>query len=155
MNKILCPTRGGEASQINQDKAIEIAAERGWKIVFLYVSNVGFLRNLRTAMMEKQILNDLDDMGEFILSMAQERAEKKNVESEICLKHGVFFTALKEAAEEYETGAVFLGSSAEDEGYTTKGYLDNLVEHVCEFADLEIIIARKGKIVKHVQKTNP
>lgn len=155
MKKILCPTRGGEGSYINQDKAIEIAAERGLDILFLYISNVGFLLNLRTPLMAKVIQNGLDDLGEFILTIAQERAEKKNVTADICLKHGIFFNALKETIEENDIETLFMGSSSEDEGFTTTEYLDNLIEHVHEFADLEIVVARKGKIIKQVQKTNP
>ena len=152
MKKILCPTRGGEDSYINQDKAIEIAAERGLDILFLYVSNVGFLLNLRTPMMAKVIQNDLDDLGEFILTIAQERAEKKNVTTEICLKHGIFFNALRETIEENDIEALFLGSSSEDEGFTTTGYLDNLIDQIYEFANIETIVALKGKIIKHIQK---
>ena len=105
-------------------------------------------------MMAEVIQNDLDDLGEFILTIAQERAEKKNVTADICLKHGIFFNALRETIEENDIATLFLGSSSADEGFTTTDYLDNLIEHVHEFADLEIIVAQKGKIIKQVQKTN-
>ena len=151
MEKILCPTRGGEESYPNQDKAIEIASERGCELLFLYVSNVNFLLNLRTPMMVKNIQEDLDDMGEFLLTMAQERAEKNNTRAQICLKHGVFHQALTEVIKEEHVHTLFLGSSGEDKGLTTEGYMSGLVDKLrSEFEDLEIIIARDGKIIRHV-----
>jgi len=154
MEKILCPTRGGEESYANQDKAIEIAAERGCEVLFLYVSNVNFLLNLRTPMMVKNIQNDLDDMGEFMLTMAQERAEKQDVKAQICLKRGVFFQALSEVIKEYQIKTIFLGSSGEDKGLTNQDYMSGLVDKLrSEFENLEIIIALEGKIVRHVGET--
>jgi hypothetical protein len=151
MEKILCPTRGGEESYANQDKAIEIAAERDCEVLFLYVSNVNFLLNLRTPMMVKNIQNDLDDMGEFMLTMAQERAEKQDVKAQICLKRGAFFQALSEVIKEYQIKTIFLGSSGEDKGLTTEDYMSGLVDKLqSEYEDLEIIIALEGQIVRHV-----
>lgn len=153
MEKILCPTRGGEESYPNQDKAIEFAAQRGCEILFLYVSNVNFLLNLRTSMMVKNIQNDLDDMSEFMLTMAQERAERKNVRAQICLKRGAFFQALADVIREYEIKTVFLGSSGEDKGLTNEDYMSGLVNKLrSDFDGLEIIIALEGEIVRHVDE---
>ena len=149
--KILCPTRGGEASYSNQDKAIEIAAERGCSIVFLYVSNINFLLNLRSPMMAKNIQEDLDDMGEFLLTVAQERAEKKNVKAEIVLKHGGFYNALKDVIEEERISTLLIGSSVDDKGYTTSEYLNHLVGKIREISNVEIFITNQGEIVKHVK----
>lgn len=147
----MCPTRGGEESYPNQDKAIEIAVERGAEILFLYVSNVNFLLNLRTPMMVKSIQDDLEDMGEFMLTMAQERAEKRGVKADICLKRGVFHDALVETIKKNEIQTLFLGSSGEDSGLTTEGYLSGLVDKLrSEIEELEIIIARAGRIIRHV-----
>ncbi|MEA3339900.1 MAG: universal stress protein [Chloroflexota bacterium] len=43
MGKILCATRGGEASYRTQDAAIELAKERGDTLLFLYVVDLHFL----------------------------------------------------------------------------------------------------------------
>jgi hypothetical protein len=151
MEKILCPTRGGEESYANQDAAVQIANERGCEILFLYVSNVDFLLNLRTPMMVKNLQDDLDDMGEFLLTIAQERAEEKDVKAEICLKHGVFYAALCEVINEFKIPTLFLGSSGEDSGYTDEDYMSGLVNKLREdFEDLEIIISLEGRIVRHV-----
>ena len=43
MGKILCATRGGEASYRAQDAAIALAKERGDTLLFLYVVDLHFL----------------------------------------------------------------------------------------------------------------
>ena len=153
MSKILCPTRGGEESHANQDKAIEIAADRNDEILFLYVSNINFLLSLRSPMMVKNIQNDLDDMGEFLLTIAQERAEAKQVKADISLKQGAFYTALSEVIKERHIETLFLGSSDEQKGYTDEGYMTDLVKKLrADFENLEIIISFEGEIVQHVGK---
>ena len=44
MKKILCATRGGEASLRTQDAVIAMAQETGATILFLYVVDVEFLK---------------------------------------------------------------------------------------------------------------
>jgi hypothetical protein len=151
MKKILCPTRGGEESYPNQDKAVQIASARGWEIMFLYVSNVDFLQNLRTPRMVQNLQDDMEDMGGFLLTMAQERAKKQHVEAKICLKRGVFHQALSEVIKDQEITTLFLGSSGEDQGVTTTGYLSDLVDKLRgKYSSLEIIIAMNGEIIRHV-----
>lgn len=152
MNRILCPTRGGEDSYKNQDTAIELAKERGWNLTFLYVSNVDFLLNLSSPMMVKSIQDDLDDMGEFLLTIAQERAEKQGVQADITLEHGVFFDALKKTITEQDIDTLMLGSSQENEGHTNRSYLDDLIDHILNFKKIEIIVTYEGQILKHVNK---
>jgi hypothetical protein len=43
MAKILCATRGGEASYRTQDAAVALAKERGDELVFLFVADISFL----------------------------------------------------------------------------------------------------------------
>jgi hypothetical protein len=45
MDVILCATRGGEASLQTQRRAIEMAKERGAKIIFIFVVDVHFLEH--------------------------------------------------------------------------------------------------------------
>ena len=40
MGLILCATRGGEASYLTQQEAINLAKDRGDEIVFLYIINL-------------------------------------------------------------------------------------------------------------------
>jgi hypothetical protein len=72
MTTILRPTRGGEASYPNQDRAIKLAKERDADLLLLYVANVHFLDRLAGPVIV-DVETELEEMGEFLLALAQER----------------------------------------------------------------------------------
>ena len=144
---ILCPTRGGPGSYKNQDKAIEIAAERGCKLVFLYVSGIAFSRHLISPIVLQNIQDDLEDMGEFLLAMAQERAEKQNVVADTMIKQGVFSKALLESISELDVSTLIVGSPDRGQGLMTEEYLENLANLIHETKEIEIILLKKGEVV--------
>ena len=49
MSTILCATRGGEQSYATQDAAIALAKERRARLVYIYVTDVDFLRRTHAA----------------------------------------------------------------------------------------------------------
>ncbi|MBN1681583.1 MAG: universal stress protein [Anaerolineae bacterium] len=122
MNVILCATRGGEASIKTQERAIEMTKERGGRLVFIFVSDARFLDKYsapRVPGMDEEMKN----MGEFLLLMAKERAEKAGVESDYVVREGDFKTALVEAAKEVGASLIVLGRPADD-NLTTLEYLE-------------------------------
>lgn len=145
-NMILCPTRGGEGSYPNQDRAISIAQERGVGVMFLYISNVEFL-DLTAAPVLVDIEHEMDEMGEFMLAMAQERAEKAGVPASATIKHGHFRDALIEVIEEFQIETVVLGSSAGGTGVVTKNYVEDLVDEIGGRTGVEFIVVDQGEIV--------
>jgi nucleotide-binding universal stress UspA family protein len=78
MGKILCATRGGEASYRAQDRAITLARQRGDSLIFLYVIDTHFL-DKTAAPIVVDVGNQLQNMGEFLLAMAREKAESQGV----------------------------------------------------------------------------
>jgi len=122
MDVILCATRGGEASQRTQEAAIGLAKDRGAKIVFIFVSDVGFL-NRFSAPRVPSMEEEMEHLGEFLLLLAKERAEKAGVEADYMVKTGGLEQALIEAAEECGASLVVLGRPAED-SVTTIEYLE-------------------------------
>lgn len=146
-NRILCPTRGGKASYANQDRAIALAKEREAELLFLYVSNVKFL-GLTSLPFIVDIETELDEMGEFILTMAQERADKAGVQAEITVERGVFHEVLKAVVQEHQISTVVLGSSKEGTGFTTEEYVQKLGETVSREMDVEFIVLRDGEVQK-------
>ena len=150
MDTILCPTRGGEASIPNQQRAIAIAKERGSELIFLHISNVEFLDNFASPVLV-DMEAELENMGEFLLAMAQERAEKAGVQADTVVCHGVFREALKKVIEERQVTTVVLGSSPEDMGSMDKEYLSDLVQWIIREAPAEIFIVLEGEIVDHIQ----
>jgi nucleotide-binding universal stress UspA family protein len=146
-NTLLCPTRGGEASYPNQDQAIELAKERDAHLIFLYVSNVHFL-DLIAAPKVFDIEAELDEMGEFLLIMAQERAAKAGVEADTIVRRGEFRETLKEVIEEYQVTTVVLGAAGKETSVLTQEYIDTLSEELCSETGTEFIVVHQGEIVK-------
>jgi nucleotide-binding universal stress UspA family protein len=123
MSVVLCATRGGEASIQTQKRAVEIAKERGEKLIFIFVADTRFLEHYtapRVPAMEEEIVK----MGEFLLLMAKERAEKAGVEADFTVRSGQFKASLIDAAKEFEASVVVLGRPA-DNNITTIEYLEN------------------------------
>ena len=146
-NRILCPTRGGRASYANQDRAIALAKEREAELLFLYVSNVKFL-GLTSLPFIVDIETELDEMGDFILTMAQERADKAGVQAEITVERGVFHEVVKTVIKEHEINTVVLGSSQAGTGFTTEEYVQKLGETISQEMGVEFIVLRDGEIQK-------
>jgi nucleotide-binding universal stress UspA family protein len=146
MKKILTPTRGGEASQPNQDRAIQIAKEQGAELNFLYIADVSFLDRLASPVLV-DMEAELSEMGEFVLAIAQERAAKQGVEAQALVRSGNFSEVLAEVIEEYDIDTLILGSPASEAALTTREYLTNLTEELGERFDLEILLLSEGEIV--------
>jgi nucleotide-binding universal stress UspA family protein len=114
MGKILCATRGGEASRRTQDKAIALAKERGDELVFLYVVDIHFL-DKTAAPIVVDVENEVTKMGEFLLLMAQERAAAQGVTAVAISRSGKVREELKQAALDEGASLVLLGQPAGDE----------------------------------------
>jgi nucleotide-binding universal stress UspA family protein len=112
MKKILCATRGGEASQRTQDAVIAMAREERATILFLYVVDVEFLKVTARGVRLDVVTTEMEHMGEFLLAMACERASAQGVEAETCLRHGPLVEALESAAREEGVDAVAFGRPA-------------------------------------------
>ena len=108
MGKILCATRGGETSYRTQDQAIALAKERGDEIVFLYVVDLTFL-NTTAAPIVIDVEARIEQMGEFLLAMAQERARQQGVQAKVICREGTVREQIKAAAIEEGATLVVLG----------------------------------------------
>jgi nucleotide-binding universal stress UspA family protein len=113
VGKILCATRGGEASYRTQDAAIELAKARGDTLIFLYVVGLDFLDCMAGAgVVDTE--QELIKLGRFLLLMAKERAAGCDVEAEIVIREGGLREELKKAAREEQASLVVLGRPAEE-----------------------------------------
>jgi len=114
MKKILCATRGGEASYQTQDAAIKYALANKMEIVFFYVVDVEFLAHANYTLRSDVVEAELNKMGEFLMEMAVERASKKKVAARHIIKHGNLRDKLCETVNEEHIDLVVLGSPGED-----------------------------------------
>jgi len=132
MGKILCATRGGEASHRTQDTVIALAREQDDSIVFLYVLDTDFLGYTERAVRPDVVATEMEHMGEFLLVMACERAKKQGVKATFFVKRGQLADALKETAVEQNVTLVALGRPAGEESRFQLSDLEKLAADITE-----------------------
>ncbi|MGW8319696.1 MAG: universal stress protein [Candidatus Promineifilaceae bacterium] len=148
MTAILYPTRAGDVTHRNQDRVIALAKERQAKLIFLYVSNVRFLDHIASPVPLDLVEEELDELGEFVLIMAQERAEKAGLAAEAVIRRGGFRDALKSVIGEYEVTTVVLGLPAEETAITTVDYIHDVADMLRDETGVEVLIIDQGEIVE-------
>ncbi len=139
MGKILCATRGGDASCRTQDAAVALAKEQGDALLFLYVVDLHFLDKTAGAGVV-DVEQEMTKMGEFLLLMAQERAAEQDVTAETICRKGKFQEGLKSAAGEEGVSLVVFGRPADDEESVFQ--LDDLETFAAEIEDETGVKAR-------------
>ena len=150
MTTILCPTRGGKESHPNQDFAIELAKERGAELLFMYVSNIQLISRSAPPIVV-DIEEELDELGDFLLSMAQERAEKSGLLAKTTVHRGIFSEVLREVIVENKVNTVILGSSPKGPGIVSFEHLQELSTELSEELDVEFIVVQDGKMVFYTE----
>jgi len=139
MGKILCATRGGEASYRAQDAAIALAKERSDTLLFLYVVDLHFLdKTAGTIIVD--VGNEVTKMGEFLLLMAQVRAAEQGVAAETTCRKGEFREELKNAACEEGVSLVVLGRPAGGESVFKLASLEAFAAEIEAETGVETII---------------
>jgi len=146
MTTILCPTRGGKESHLNQDFAVNLAKERSADLLFMYVSNIQLLSRTGAAIVV-DIAEELDELGDFLLSMAQERAEKSGVSAKVTVHRGIFSEVLREVILDEKVDTVVLGSSPQESGIVSYEHLEQLSTKLSNELKVEFIVVQDGKIV--------
>ena len=117
-------------------------------LLFLYVSNVRFLDRLGGPVRVDILEEELDDLGEFLLAMAQERAERSGVKTERLIRHGRFRPALREVIEQREVTTLVLGRPAHDAANTTVEYISEIAQTMASKLGIEVFVVHEGKIVE-------
>ncbi|MFN2227590.1 MAG: universal stress protein [Anaerolineae bacterium] len=140
MNKILCATRGGEASRRTQEAVIEMARQEGATIVFLYVVDVEFLRLTARGVRPDVVSTEMEHMGEFLLAIAVERAQKGGVAAEAVVRHGPLIEALESAALEQGADAIAFGRPAGVESSFSLSDLEAMAARITEDTGIETFI---------------
>lgn len=87
MAGIVCAVRGGPHSQLTISRAIDLARETDLPLHFLYVVNLDFLAHA-TSSRVRTIWEEMRQMGEFILLVAQSKALAEGVAAETLVRQG-------------------------------------------------------------------
>ncbi len=147
MKTILYPTRGGQTSYPNLDAVIALAKEWNAKLIFLYVSNVQFLEKLGHVRHTKVVQNELEDMGEFLLAMSCERAEKAGWKAEAVVRQGAFLEAVNEVIREHQVDTFVIGAPGSTHAVTTTDFLQSLIQEIREAHQIEVLVIQDGDMI--------
>jgi nucleotide-binding universal stress UspA family protein len=153
VDTILCPTRGGEGSFPNQDKAIQLSKDKKARLIFLYISDIKFLDRLASPVLV-DVEAELEQMGEFVLTMAEIRAEKMGVKAEKVCRSGNFVEVLLSAVKEFEATSIVLGSPAGETAIITQDFLQRLIKDVIRETGIEVYVVHEGEIIEHFTPTS-
>ena len=149
MPTILSPTRGGESSVLNQDRAIALAKERNAELIFLYVSDVQFENELPQETLAN-VAAELEDLGQFILTMAKERAAQEELKAETLVLSGNFRQVLDKVIKENNVDTLILGSPVEEGSVTTPAFLLQLSKELVKEYSLDVILLSAGDILETI-----
>jgi nucleotide-binding universal stress UspA family protein len=139
MGKILCATRGGEASQRTQDAAIALAKERGDVLILFYVADISFL-NQTAAPVVVDVASRLEKMGHFQLKIAQEKAIAQGVEAQVVVRRGQLRAELIDAAQELGVDLIVLGRPLEREAIFDEDALRQFADLLQEQTEVQVRI---------------
>ena len=136
---VLCATRGGPASYPTQDAAIAQAKARDQDIVFVFVTNLQFLDKLSSA-----VLVDMDEqmkeLGDFLLLMARERAEKMGVRAFAEVRSGSIRQALIDVVRHYNANLVVMGQPGRSANLFKTEHMEDIGEYLREEAGVEVML---------------
>jgi nucleotide-binding universal stress UspA family protein len=111
MPGIVSAIRGGPGSRPTIERAIQLARESGQEIFFLYVVNLDFLS--RTASSRVQaIIEEMNEMGEFILLHARETALSRGVSAQGIVRKGNVREEITALCRELDADYLVLGRPA-------------------------------------------
>lgn len=108
MGRIVCATGNGDRSRIVQNRAMEVARQQGKPLVFIHVIDVSRLGELDEAL-AAAAREELAWLGEAVLRLAQERAQRRGVRADFAIRYGRVLTALEEFLSEEPTDLLLLG----------------------------------------------
>ncbi len=144
MSKILCATRGGEASIRTQNAAIARAKEEGKGLIFFLVMDVEFMVNADYGMRTDIVQKAMDGLGEFLLTVAVERGKAAGMEDvSYRLGQGHFTPALMEVIADEDISLIVLGIPDPEESiFTTLEGLESFAAHLKEQTGIDVWLAQ-------------
>jgi nucleotide-binding universal stress UspA family protein len=131
MSGIVCAIRGGPDSQPTIVKAIALAQESSLPLHFLYVVNVDFLDHTIRSRVHT-IIQEMQQMGEFILLTAQASAQAQGIVAQGDVRHGVVTHEINSLCHEIQADYLVIGRPKfhlEDSLFTEK-LLTEFIERV-------------------------
>jgi cation:H+ antiporter len=136
--RILCATRGGEASIPTHEKAIEMAKELGAELLFLYVFDQTALP-LEATPLVINVEAQIRHMTNYLARTAQEQALRAGIESRIIVRVGSLREQLVSVAREQDVGLIILGNPAEKSSLFKREALNTLAADIEEATGARVL----------------
>ncbi|MGD8968199.1 MAG: universal stress protein [Anaerolineae bacterium] len=141
MGAIVCATRGGKASRATQERAIDLAKERGAELVFLCIVDPGFAGPMDEPL--TCALNDeLKRLGRSLLCIAQARAQQKGVDAKTVVRTGPVRESIETALREFDADTLVIGApgaTAASEAFGS-GDVSRLADEVRQSTGVEVVL---------------
>jgi len=141
--KILCATRGGEASRNTEDYAIQLAKEQGAELMFLYVVETSFMDRM-AAPVVVDVEAQIERMGVFLLAAVQERAAKEGVEARMVHRHGPVREEIRDCILEEGADIVVLGRPRGEEAIFAETGVSPFAEELARETGAQVILVGEG-----------
>jgi hypothetical protein len=130
MGKILCSTRGGDASRRTQQAAIDLALSTGDELVFFIAFDMEFLAEADFALRADVVSEEVDKMCDFLMLMAVERAADKGKEATYLVRQGGFIEEIEQVVREENITLAILGRPEEHASRFALHQLEELAEQL-------------------------
>lgn len=132
MSGIVCAIRGGKSSQPTINQAIQTALQTNLPVYFLYVLNLDFLKKGSQSRVHT-ITEEMQELGEFILLAAQDKAERQGVNAQGVIREGdIVEDEIISLCHEITADYVILGrpQEAKEQNVFTHEQLDQFGLHI-------------------------
>ena len=142
MSAIICAIRGGSKSQATIQKAIKVAKEFELPVIFLYVIDVDFLVHTSLSRVHP-ISEELQEMGEFILLMARDKAEAQDVQSSHFVRHGDVREEILRLCRECDARYIVLGRPRlrKERSVFSVDRLERFKKQISQACDAELLVS--------------
>jgi len=111
MPGIVSAIRGGPGSRPTIDSTIQLAKETGQEVYFIYIVNVDFLSHTAVSRVQA-LIEELTEMGEFILLHARETALAQGVSAQGVVRRGNVRQEITKLCHELNADYLVLGRPA-------------------------------------------
>jgi nucleotide-binding universal stress UspA family protein len=146
MSGIVCAIRGGPSSRATTTEAINLAKMTNLAVHFLYVVNLDFLSRTATSRISV-ISEEMRQLGESILSMAQARATAEGVIAQGVIRNGAVGEQIVRLCHELDAEYLVLGRPQPDkeDNVFPKARLDEFIEQL-EAQTGATVVLLKGEL---------
>jgi len=142
MERIVCATRGGEASRRAQERAIALAKEYSAELIFLYVADPSTY-GLVSSTLAEALEDELGRMGKSLLHIAHARAHEQGVEAKMVVRCGPVRQAILDFISEVHADVLVIGAPrpGSDTQMFGKNGVHSFAEELTRATGVEVVIA--------------